>query len=211
MFEKSELELVGALIGDGHIHKKNSKYYFGLTGNKVTDKEYFFTIARLIEIVWGKKVRVFESGGGLRIRVYSKRIVNRLINVFSLPFNAGKCYVVSIPSVLVYDFAQCKHVLRGIVDTDGSVFVSDKKGSPNYPSIEITTVSEKLAIQIRTVLVSNGFRVANLRQYNSKLSVKPAFKVCLYGKNNLKKWVEEIGFSNPVKLEKACSAIAQAF
>ncbi|MEK6941920.1 MAG: hypothetical protein AABW85_03630, partial [archaeon] len=128
MFDSAELELVGAIIGDGHIHQKNSKYYFGLTGNKISDRLYFLKLAALIKYVWHKETKVFESKGGLRIRVYSKNIVGRLINVFKIPFNSGKCYSVSIPESVLSDFNLCRHVLRGIADTDGSVFVSDKKG-----------------------------------------------------------------------------------
>ena len=73
--------------------------------------------------------------------------------------------------------------------------------------MEITTVSEKLAFQIRQILVENGFRVANLRKYKSKLATTAAFKIGLYGKANLKKWVELIGFSNPVKLAKAVASL----
>ena len=135
MFSDSELELVGAIIGDGHIHMKPPKYHFGLTGNKVSDREYFLKLAGLIEKVWHKKTNIFVSGGGLRIRVYSRAIVKRLTSFYGLPFNDGKCYRVSIPEFLIGNFKNLRHVIRGITDTDGSVFVSDKPGSPNYPSL----------------------------------------------------------------------------
>lgn len=210
MYAESELELVGAIIGDGHIHKKRPKYYFGLTGNKITDWEYFYHLSGLIKKTWNKNAKVFESGRGLRIRIYSKAVVERLTNVFSIPYNSGKCYSVSIPEDFLNDFSACKYIIRGIADTDGSVFVSDKPGSPNYPSLEITTVSETLAIQLRQLLLSNGFRVTNLRHHPSKRGVV-AYKVCLYGKANLVKWLAEIGFSNPVKLAKALNAINAGF
>jgi len=207
MAEANELELIGAIIGDGHIHYKPPKYYFGLTGNKITDYNYFLHLSRLIESVWGKKVRVFESGRGLRIRVYSKQIVLKLINYFSLPFNKNKCYYVAIPKKYIYTFKSCKNIIRGIADTDGSVFISSKKGSTNYPSLEITTVSRNLAEQLREILLIEGFRVANLRSYKSKKSRGLAYKVCLYGKSNLKMWLDKIGFSNPHKYGKAIEAI----
>src|SRR3989344_361953 len=105
MHSPYELELVGAIIGDGHIHCKK-KYYFGLTGNKITDKDYFEKLAVMIETVWNKKVKVFESSGGLRIRVCSKQIVHRLINYFSIPFNENKCYSVCIPSLVLNNFEE---------------------------------------------------------------------------------------------------------
>jgi len=129
-----------------------------------------------------------------------------------LPFNDAKCYAVSIPPRLSADFNISRHVIGGgIADTDGSVFTSDKKGSPNYPSIEITTVSRDLALQLHKILVAAGFRVANVRSYRSKLSTADCYKVGLYGKANLSKWVRDIGFGNPVKLEKALNALQQPF
>jgi len=206
MYSASELELIGAIIGDGHIHIKHSKYYFGLTGNKITDKEYYSKLTKMIEEVWGKKTKVFESGRGLRIRIYSKMIVQRLTNIFSIPFNKGKCFRVKIPGEFLNDFDNGKHMLRGIMDTDGSVFTSNKPGSPNYPSMEITTSSFVLANQIRALLVRQNYRVANVRGTSSKRK-NIVYKVGIYGKKNLKKWIDEIGFSNPVKLNRANFAL----
>jgi len=206
MYSPQELELVGAIIGDGHIHLKKPKYYFGLTGNKITDKEYFEKMVKLIKTVWNKNTKPFESGRGLRIRVYSKKIVNRLINKFFLPYNFGKCYKVELPNFVLANFNLSKHVIRGIADTDGTIFVSDKKGSLKYPSIEITTASFILAHQIREILVNQDYQVAKVRSNKYKRQA-PAYKVGLYGRNNLKKWIREIGFSNPVKLRKATDAL----
>lgn len=85
MISDSELELVGAIIGDGHIHKKPPKYYFGITGNIKTDGLYFAKLASLIEREWNKKTRIFESSGGLRIRIYSKALVEKLTTESVLP------------------------------------------------------------------------------------------------------------------------------
>jgi hypothetical protein len=102
-----------------------------------------------------------------------------------------------------------QHCLRGILDTDGSIFTADKPGFPNYPSIEITTSSPKLAEQIRKVLINRGFHVANIWQYKSKLSKRVTYKVPLNGKANLRKWLAEIGVSNPQKLDKALKAVRE--
>jgi len=207
MVSNGELELVGAIIGDGHIHKKHPKYYLGITGNTKTDYLYFAKLASLIEQEWNKKASVFESSGGLRIRIYSKALVEKLTTEFALPFNNGKCYSVSIPQKFVGNFGKAKHILRGIADTDGSVFVSRKPGCPRYPAIEITTVSKALAVQIRDILFRASFRVTKIRSHMSKLSTTPCYKVCLYGKKNLHKWIAEIGFSNPYKLGRAVQAL----
>jgi intein/homing endonuclease len=209
MSDTEELELVGALIGDGHIHFKPPKYYFGFTGNKITDKAYFQEISKKIALAWGKKVIPFESGRGLRIRIYSKELVMRLVFHFSLPFNQGKSSKVKISQDLISKFDRCKYLLRGIFDTDGSVFMANKPGSPNYPSIEITTTSRTLAFQIRSILIGQNFRVAKIWNYKSKSSKLTAYKVPLNGKNNLKKWLDLIGISNPYKRSIALKALGK--
>ena len=34
-------ELIGAIIGDGFIHRHKNSYRIGLVGNPITDKDYF--------------------------------------------------------------------------------------------------------------------------------------------------------------------------
>ncbi len=204
----AECELIGAYIGDGHISTKHGKYIFGLTGHRVNDKGYFDFLSGLILNIWGKKVIPHFQSGGLRIKFDSKYVVHRLINDFGLAFNDSKCYAVKIPNFIASDWKLAKYTIRGIVDTDGSVFVADKPGSPKYPSIEITTTSKVLADQIWKILTARGFKVAKIWSYNSKLSIVPAYKVPLNGRKNLRKWVQEIGFSNPYKLNRAMNALA---
>ncbi len=98
-----------------------------------------------------------------------------------------------------------KAYIKSIVDTDGSVFVANKPGLMNYPSIEITTTSYNLANQIKDLLCSQGFRVAKIWKYKSKLSKRITYKIPLNGKDNLLNWVKEIGFSNPYKMKRALS------
>jgi len=202
-----ECELVGAIIGDGNIYCNGRKRLIGFTGNQITDKEYYGKLKQLIKFAWGREVRVFFRENAIRIQFHSKTVVERLVSVFDLPCNKGKHLIVKIPDFVEADWQLAKHVIRGIADTDGSVFVSDKKGAPNYPSIEITTTSLVLAKQLKRILELNGFRVANIWSYKSKKSVHFAYKVALNGKVNLAHWLSEIGFSNECKLNKAFSAL----
>ncbi|MBN2067405.1 MAG: hypothetical protein JW744_02975 [Candidatus Diapherotrites archaeon] len=202
-----ECELIGALIGDGHIYRKNHKYIVGFTGHQITDKEYYLKLKQLIWIAWGKKVNLKFRENAIRIQFDSLEIVQRLIGRFKIPANKGKGSKVVIPEEISNNWNFLRHTLRGIVDTDGSIFIADKPGSPQYPSIEITTTSKKLAFQIREKLLEQGFRAANIWSYCSKLSKLRAYKIPLNGRTNLKKWVAEIGFSNPYKLNRALIAL----
>ena len=198
-------ELVGILIGDGYIYRNNRKYQIGFVGNPVTDKEYYNFIKELILSEWKKKANIKFREGGIRIVIDSKEVCNFLINDLKLEYGEGKCERVKIPAEIYTDWNLAKNTIRGIADTDGSVFVARKPGIEKYPSIEVTTVSKELAEQIKALLTERNFRVANIWQYKSKTSKRIAYKIPLNGKENIRKWITEIGFSNPYKLKRAIS------
>jgi hypothetical protein len=164
----------------------------------------------LIKQVWNKDARIFIGGRGIRIVVNSKSVFTQLVEEYHIPVGEGKCAKVTIPQSIEQDWNLAKHTIRGIVDTDGSIFVADKPGSPKYPSIEITTCSFALATQLKELLSTHGFRVANIWGYQ-RANVRLSYKVALNGYKNLERWLQEIGFSNPVKRRKAEAALADGF
>ena len=196
-------EFIGILIGDGYIYTNKNKYIIGFTGNPITDKEYYKYLKKLIEKSCQKTVKVTLRERGLRIAFGSKKISQFLINELRIIHGSNKSENIIIPEIIVKDWNLLKYTIRGIVDTDGSVFVAKKPGVSAYPSIEITTSSLRLAFQLKDILEIHGFRVAKIWKYKSKLSRRITYKVALNGFKNLEKWIKEIGFSNPHKLGKA--------
>ncbi|MBT4191878.1 MAG: hypothetical protein HOE11_01080 [Candidatus Diapherotrites archaeon] len=201
--EEMEAELIGALIGDGYISLASGKYIVGFVGHPIDDLEYHKYLSKLMQKVWDKVPRSVIRLGGLRTKFYSKEICYKLINDLGLLYGAGKAKNVFIPEMFVLNWKLLKYIIRGIVDTDGSVFYSKKPGVEKYPAIEITTISIKLAEQLRESLLCQSFRVTKLRSYGGQLSKHRKYKVGLYGQNNLMHWLKEIGFSNPTKQAKA--------
>ena len=200
-------EIVGMLIGDGYIYRANRKYQIGFVGSPKTDVELFENLQKLILKEWNKQTKVKVRAGGLRLVFDSKEICNFLIEELEIPHGQGKCEKVFIPEQILNNWNLAKHTIRGIMDTDGTVFVSKKPGVEKYPTMEITTTSPTLAQQLREILLGQGFRVGNIRKSLSKLSTRFAYRVPLYGKPNIKKWLEEIGFSNKYKKDRAISYI----
>ncbi len=207
MISKEEAELVGIILGDGYIYQKNNHYRFGFTGNPRTDKLYYHYLSELIYSVTGKKVKITLRSKGLRIVVNSKSYITRLTMFFELPFGKNKDRRIVIPDIIANDWNLAKHTIRGLVDTDGSVFTADKPGSPDYPTIELNTTSKALIIQLKKLLEEKGFRVTKAWSYRSVVSTTPLFKIALNGRQNIKKWLDEIGFSNPHKFAIALNAV----
>lgn len=203
--DKSYAELLGIIIGDGHLDNAQKHYRIGFTGDPNTEVEYYEYIKSLIERCWNKDAKIAKRGRGLRIIINSKQIFLEVTGKYNIPIGQDKSHKVTIPEEISKDWELAKYTLKGIVDTDGSVFTSNKPGSPNYPSIEITTCSNNLAIQIKYLLEQKGFRVANIRCDNGKKRIKgvPCFRIPLHGYENLRKWNTEIGFSNHCKKRKA--------
>ena len=204
---KGTAEIIGALIGDGYLYRRNRKYQIGFVGSPKTDIELFERLQELIKKEWKKDAKIKNRAKGLRIVINSKEICNFLINELNIPCGSGKCEAVKIPSQFLSDWNLTKYIIRGIMDTDGTVFVSKKPGVERYPTMEITTTSKVLANQLRDILLKQGFRVGNIRASTSKLSRRIAYRVPLYGKDNIRKWISKIGFSNKYKMERALNYI----
>jgi len=205
MITEGVAELIGVIIGDGYIYRKNRKYQIGIVGSPKTDREYFDKLKKLIYEEWNKEVKIKFRFRGLRMVFDSKKICEFLINDMKMFHGKGKCQNVKIPEEIFKNLKLSKCTIRGIADTDGSVFISKKPGIEKYPSIEITTTSQNLAHQLKQTLVKIGFRVSLRENTGKQINALKAYKIALYGKENLKRWIKEIGFTNPYKLNRALS------
>jgi hypothetical protein len=200
-------EIIGALIGDGYIYQNHHKYQIGLVGNPITDKNYFKKLKQLLLEEWKKEVKIKFRSGGIRIVFNSKEICKFLIECLNLAHGKDKCQRVIIPEEIYKNWDLAKYAIRGIIDTDGSVFASKKPGIDKCPCIEITTTSKGLLGQLNKLLTERGFRVNTRLEKRIKRNPNalPSYKLSLNGKKNLQKWLEEIGFSNDYKLNRALS------
>lgn len=202
---ENNAELVGAIIGDGNIYRKFNKYRIGFTGHPITDKEYFEYLKDLIKKEWNKEGKVIFRENKIQMTINSKETCLYLINELKIPFGKEKSLNAKIPMQIKNDWSLLKCFIRGMIDTDGTVFVSKKPRIDKYPSIEFTTINKEMAEQLRKILEDKGFKVSKVWAFEQTMSCNLCYRFGLYGQNNLKKWVDEIGFSNPYKLERALS------
>jgi len=196
-------ELIGIIIGDGNIHynKKTRKYYVEITGNPKKEEKYFKYISSIYKELIGKPGKIRISGRGLRIRVYSKKLVEFLIFKLKIHYNRGKSHRVEIPKEILKEKRLFYSCLKGIFDTDGSYFLANKGYRKDYPCIEISTCSIKLANQIREEL-SKKFRIKFRIETKKTYSLGKKYILSLNGEEETKKWFNLIGSSNNNKLKK---------
>lgn len=194
-------ELVGIILGDGCIYNYPTKGIYGLeiSGNAEEDHEYFLKISSFIENLIGKKPRIVTKieklGKSLRLVVYSKKFAEYLINDIGITCQ-NKTFEGAIPRRFL-DWKYIRHIIRGLFETDGSLYFSKVKGVSRYPRVEIKTSSKILANQIIDILEQKSFK-PHKRTNTSDSTIG----IYVSGPIMLEKWVQEIGFGSNKNLSK---------
>lgn len=120
-------EFAGAVIGNGNLWTDGSRYRIEITGHPQLDKEYFNHLSKIAYRLFKKKsypLRVRQRG--LRWRLQSKDAFNVLVRL-GLPVGEGKSRKVTIPELILQKkWDSLKWTIRGIMDTDGTLFFSKK-------------------------------------------------------------------------------------
>ena len=196
---KDLYEFYGIMIGDGCISKyicqNKTHFEIRIEGNSITDIDYYKShLKRLISSLVNKNPAIYfrKDCNGICIRFHSKEFALFLNRELGFPL--GRKGQIGINEKLLKDRDKINAVLRGIFDTDGSLYFI-KNNSPKrfYPVIEIVSISKKLLQQISDVLRKKGLKVT---QGHGRNSVK------LNGKKNLKGWMDLIGTNHIDKKSK---------
>ena len=86
-------------------------------------------------------------------------------------------------------------MLRGYFDTDGSVVITNNNGTI-YPRLEMKICPSPMKDQFVDILRRRGFRFGVHKIVNDEVRIQ------MNGKNQMDKWVKEIGFSNQKHRDK---------
>jgi len=191
-------ELIGAIIGDGHIEKKSKRchYTIQISGDKRHDKEYLMNyLSQIINKNFPKsniKFSYRKNKNAIYLTINNKYMYYYLVNNFNL-IQGPKTFTVRIPdNIIKSDKNLINATIRGIFDTDGCFFLDKRKiYKYPYPRITLSICSEPLFMQLSKYL-SESFKI-----YNGKRKNKDIYYIEIYGHKQIEKWMKEIGFSNP--------------
>lgn len=171
----SELaEFIGILLGDGHLTPTQVTITLG------KKDEYVGRVIRLVEKLFKVKPKCITSIRGDNVIYFGSTAAARWLISMGLVFNKVKAQV-DIPSWCFSNKKIMRAVIRGLFDTDGSVYKL-RFGT----QISFCNRSRPLLKSVRLMLFKLGFRPSEISGYN----------VYLTRRSDLHRFMKEIGFGN---------------
>lgn len=165
-------EAAGIFAGDGTLYSTGKGSVLEVRGNSKELKYYQTRVKPIFENVLSCKLDIIERNcGGKKPLVGIRKCNKKVVEVFHdfLGFPIGKkSHKVKIPDriFLSNDLDVIKSYIRGIFDTDGSVYLR-KTGRKSYysqPIIEISSVSKVHKKQLVKLLKKLGFNAWEEKQ-----------------------------------------------
>ncbi|MFH1473387.1 MAG: LAGLIDADG family homing endonuclease [Candidatus Aenigmatarchaeota archaeon] len=157
-------EICGIFAGDGTLYKTNRSFVLEVRGGKDEKLYYENVVKTLFGTAFDKKLtvlkRCYNGGYTLGIRICGNFVMNIFHNSFGFPIGK-KSNIVEVPNFVLKsnDLEIWAGYLRGVFDTDGSIYLK-KTGKGNkyrQPVISFTSVSHIHLLQIKELLDRMGF------------------------------------------------------
>lgn len=194
-------EEIGLHAGDGSMNFYSGKGLFQLRGHIKDDREHYEKkIKELYKTLYNLDVNIREmkSTGVIGFQIWSDAIVNFKHRVFELPL--GKKYNLAVPDKINSNLLFCSF-LRGLFDTDGTVYIENKRGKP-YPRVEIKTTSKPMFIQITEFLKRENIHATYYRYERKQKNWNDLYSIMVRGDLPVTNWIEKIGSNNPKHIRK---------
>lgn len=185
-------EFLGIIAGDGSFFNKDRVHQIGITLNLTEDKEYANHVITLIKNLFNIQPYVLsrQKYNAYFISIHSKAIADLLV-LQNFP-NGNKKGKLVIPNWILNKNKFTCAFLRGLMDTDGSVFFA-KRGTykqNKYPVLEIKCSDKNFIEQI-----TNAMKIMGLVSIKRECK-DGGFKMQLNGQKQFEIWLKRIGFSN---------------
>jgi len=192
-------EFIGIMIGDGCVlyYPHHKVYGIEITGNADEERDYYQMMSEFLEKKFKKIPRVYikheKSAKCLKLVMYGKKIAEYFIKN---GITCHKTYTAIIKDNFLH-WNKSRHIIRGIFETDGSLYFSKAgaKTRPDYPRLTIKTSSPKLAEQIKKILKEQLFRVHSHKDGKTEV-------IYLSGTEMLEKWIKDIGLNSEKNITK---------
>lgn len=192
-------EIIGALLGDGNVtyYKKGKKigvYQIKVAGDYILDKDYHLSYLKnlFFELfgIEGKEVIMTKQHGRFLV-LTSKKMVEFFISE-GLKSGDKIRNQVTIPSWVFHNPHYLTSCLRGLIDTDGSIFRMSNQ-DPNLLRISFTNYNKTLLNDTKKAFEILGYHPSNIVQDK---------RFFISRKDEITKYLKDIGFSNKKHLDR---------
>jgi intein/homing endonuclease len=190
-------EEIGLHLGDGSMNYYKNKGLYQLRGHINDDKKhYLLRITTIYKKLFNLTLNLREmpSCGVYGFQIWSDELVHYKSKILKLPL--GKKIDFLIPSQIINNEELYKHFLRGYFDTDGCLYIENKKGKP-YPRIEFSTISPKFTEQLKKILKTLKFKFSLYKEKRKKYGWSDIYRFRINGYKQTEKWFSEIKPANP--------------
>ncbi len=183
-------EYVGIMLGDGGITSGQC----AITLNSVADHDYVIFVSLLAEKLFGEAPKTFKRKHDKAIVLYYSgvRLVEFLVKI-GLKIGNKVRQQVDVPDWVKNSKKYRIACLRGLMDTDGGVFLHKYKVNLkvySYRKICFSNRSIPLLIFVKSTLEELGFTAKVIDKVENK-------KVWLYNTNEVGEYLKKVGTNNP--------------
>ena len=180
-------ELIGIILGDGHLSKSGNT--LTITLNFAEEQNYVEYVKKLLRRILSIEPSIVElpDNKANQIRIYGKGIINAFVKVGMKTGNKVKNQV-GVPNWIKNKKEFCASCLKGLLDTDGSIFLtSDKKRiamnfkNNSKPLVEsFKEMCKKLAI--KTSEIYEGWTYSRGKRFRH-------YKVGIFKQSQIKRFI----------------------
>lgn len=191
-YSENLAELIGIMLGDGGISRSQISITLGYS----TDYMYVPYIKQLIKELFATDISISypPDKDVIKIRVSGVNLVRNLCNLGLVQGDKIRQQI-DIPSWIFKKESYMKSCVRGLIDTDGCVHRKTRreKNGFEYRSVGITfcSASKPLRESLMKIFSILCFKIAISNRI-----------IYLCGKEQIYRYVKEIGFSNPKHLSR---------
>ncbi len=198
-------EILGVFVGDGSFifDKKYYGYIIQFTLG-LNEMAYAKKLCHMIEKVFGKKcyVLIRKNYNTIIVRIKSKRIYEILREYVDWKIGK-KTYTIHFKEEKVRDERLLKGILRGLIASDGSIYVPKRK-------LTYSTVSKKLIKQLSSFYSQIGIENKIYKIKPRKNNEHMIYTIDLYGNEKIRKLINFIGKINNEQKERKIKLILDA-
>ncbi|MFA5855939.1 MAG: LAGLIDADG family homing endonuclease [Candidatus Pacearchaeota archaeon] len=191
-------ELIGIILGDGHVEKlkigsKIRCYSIVVTGDSRHDKKYLIKyVNNLFKKLFNENGRILYSKdkNSIYIKLHGKKIVDFIESKGVFGGNKKRNNQ-GIPKWILINDSYLKATLRGLIDTDGCIYYISKNN--RNLRISFTSYIPNLMNDVRNSFLKLGFNPSEIIRCKD---------ITISRKEDIKKYLKEIGFSNDKHLKR---------